>query len=83
MEDCASREAIRRRSVICNIKWHSATIDSSVRHGIMRETSSEFDVSNKEFTGEDRETYWKYIVDLKRLETGKKRHPRRRSKPMV
>jgi hypothetical protein len=33
----------------------------------MKEISSEFDVRRREFTGENRETYWKNIFDYKRL----------------
>jgi hypothetical protein len=43
------------------------TIDSGVLHGIMKEISPEFDVRRREFTGENRETYWKNIFDFKRL----------------
>lgn len=54
---------------ICGIKSDFVTINSSVLYWIMRKISLEFCVSNKEFTGESRETYWKNILDLKRLKT--------------
>jgi hypothetical protein len=56
-----------------NIKSHFVTIDSGVLYGIMRETSPEFDVSREEFSGENRETYWKDIFDYKRLKVSKQK----------
>jgi hypothetical protein len=40
-----------------NIKSHFVSIDSGVLYGIMREISPEFNVSRKEFSGENRETH--------------------------
>jgi len=37
----------------------------------MKELSPEFNVSREEFTGENRETYWKNIFDFKRLKMSK------------
>ena len=39
----------------------------------MKEIFPEFDVSNKEITGENRETYWVNIFDFKRLKTSKQK----------
>jgi len=46
-----------------NIKSHFVSIDSGVLYGIMREISPEFNVSRKEFSGGNRETYWKNTFD--------------------
>jgi hypothetical protein len=46
-----------------NIKSHFVTIDSGVFCSIMSEISPEFDVSRKEFSGGNRETYWKNTFD--------------------
>jgi hypothetical protein len=56
-----------------NIKSHFVTIDSAVFYGIMKEISLEFSVSREDFTGENRETYWKSIFDFKRLRVSKQR----------
>jgi len=51
---------------MCKIKSHFVTIDSGVLYGIMRDICPEFDVSREDFTGGNRETYWKNIFDFKR-----------------
>jgi len=56
---------------LCNIKSQFVTIDSAVLYRIMKELSPEFNVSREEFTGENRETYWKNIFDFKRLKMSK------------
>jgi len=56
---------------MCNIKSHFVSIDSGVLYGIMKEISPEFSVSREEFTGENRETYWKNNFNFKRLEASK------------
>jgi len=56
-----------------NIKPHFVTIDSRILHGIMRETSPEVNASRGEFSGENRETYWKNILDFKLLNTCKQK----------
>jgi len=58
---------------ICEDKSHFITIDSGVLFGIMKEICPEFDVSREEFTGEDRDTYWRDIFDFKRRKTSKKK----------
>jgi hypothetical protein len=58
---------------LCNIKSHFVAIDSSVLHGMIREICPEFDVSRKENSSENRETYWKNILDFKRLKTSKQK----------
>jgi hypothetical protein len=58
---------------VCNIKSHFVTIDSIVLYSIMMEISPEFNVSREEFTGENRETYWKSIFDFKRLKVSKQK----------
>jgi len=59
---------------LCNIKSHFVSIDSEIPYGIITEICPVFDVSNKEFTGENQETYWKKnIFDSKRLRTSKKK----------
>jgi hypothetical protein len=65
----------KRISVVpmCNITSHFVTIDSRILHGIMRKISPEFDVSREEFTGENRETYWKNIFNFKRLKVSKQK----------
>jgi hypothetical protein len=45
------------------------TIDSAALFDIMKEICPVFDVSNKEFTGEIRDTNWKNIFDFKSLKT--------------
>jgi len=57
---------------LCTVKSHSVTIDSRVLHGIMKKERFELDVSNKEFTGGNQETYWKSIFDFRRLKMSKK-----------
>jgi len=47
------------------------TIDSGVLYGIMKEISPEFSVNREEFSGENRETYWKNILGFKRLRVSK------------
>ena len=47
------------------------TIDSGVLHAIMKEISPDFSVSEEEFSGENRETYWKNIFGFKRLRVSK------------
>jgi len=49
------------------------TIDSGVLYGIMKEISSELNVSREEFSGENRETYWKNILNFKRLKVSAKK----------
>jgi len=56
---------------MCNIKSHFVTIDSRVLYGIMKEICPEFDVNREEFTGENRETYWKNIFSFKLLKVSK------------
>jgi hypothetical protein len=65
----------KRISVVpmCNITSHFVTIDSRILRGIMREISPEFNVSREEFTGENRETYWKNIFNFKRLKVSKQK----------
>jgi len=58
---------------MCNIKPHFVTIDSRILRGIMKEIGPEFDVTRIEFTGENRETYWKNIFDFKRLKVNKQK----------
>jgi hypothetical protein len=58
---------------VCNIKSHFVTIDSRILYSIMMEISPEFNVSREEFTGENRETYWKSIFDFKRLKVSKQK----------
>jgi hypothetical protein len=58
---------------MCNNKSHFVTIDSTVLHGIMKEICPEFDASMEEFSGENRETYWKNIFDFKRLKVSKQK----------
>jgi len=59
---------------LCNIKSHFVSIDSEIPYGIITEICPVFDVSNKEFTDENQETYWKKnIFDSKRLRTSKKK----------
>jgi len=59
---------------LCEIKSHFVTIDSRVLYGILKEISSGLDVRNKEFTGENRDTYWTHVFDGKRLNTSQKRY---------
>jgi hypothetical protein len=59
---------------LCEIKSHFVTIDSRVLYGILKEISSGLDVRNKEFTGENRDTYWTHVFDVKRLNTSQKRY---------
>ena len=59
---------------LCEIKSHFVTIDSRVFYGILKEISSGLDVRNKEFTGENRDTYWTHVFDVKRLNTSQKRY---------
>jgi hypothetical protein len=49
------------------------TIDFAAHDGIMREISSEFNVSREEFTGENRESFCRYIFDFKRRKMSKKK----------
>jgi hypothetical protein len=77
-EEWERREAVlmgKRFNVVpmCNIKLHFVSIDSRILYGIMKEISPEFDVRRTEFTGENRETYWKNIFDFKRLKVGKQK----------
>jgi len=58
---------------LCNIKSHFMTIDSRVLYGIMRVICPEFDVNREEFTGENRETYWKNIFSFKLLKASKQK----------
>jgi len=58
---------------VCNIKSHFVTVDSIVLYSIMMEISPELNVSREEFTGENRETYWKSIFDFKRLKVSKQK----------
>jgi len=58
---------------MCNIKSHFVTIESGVLYGIMKEISPEFNVSREDFTGENRETYWKNIFNFKRLRVSEQR----------
>jgi len=56
-----------------SINSHVVSISSRVLHGIMREICSEFSVSREEFTGENRETYWKNIFDSRRQKVSKQK----------
>jgi len=58
---------------LCNIKSDFVTIGSGVLYGIMKQISPEFSVSREDFTGENRETYWKSIFDFKRLRVSKQK----------
>jgi len=58
---------------LCNIKSHFVSIDFGVHNGIMRDINPEFDASREDFTGENRETYWKDILDFKRLKMSKQK----------
>jgi len=58
---------------LCTVKSDIVAIDSSVLHGIMKEISPEFDVRNFEFSGENRETYWKNMFDFERLKVSKQK----------
>jgi hypothetical protein len=58
---------------MCNIKSHFVSIDSRILHGIIREICPEFDIRETEFTGENRETYWKNIFNFKRLKVTKQK----------
>jgi len=58
---------------MCNIKSHFVSIDSGVLCGIMRQICPESNVSREEFSGENRETYWKNIFDFKRLKVSKQK----------
>jgi len=58
---------------LSNIKSHFVTIDSRILHGIMKEISPEFIVRKIEFTGQNRETYWKNVFHLKRLKVNKRK----------
>jgi len=58
---------------VCNIKSQFVIIDSRILYSIMMEISPEFNVSREEFTGENRETYWKSIFDFKRLKVSKQK----------
>jgi len=58
---------------MCNIKSHFVTVDSRILYGIMKEISPEFNVSSEEFSGENRETYWKSLFDFKRLKVSKQK----------
>jgi len=49
------------------------TIDSRVLYSITKEIRPEFDESNTEFPGENRETYWKNTFDFKRLKVSKQK----------
>jgi hypothetical protein len=77
-EECERRKAAlmgKRFDVVpmCKIKSHFVTIDSGVLYGIMRDISPEFSVSRENFTGENRETYWKNISNFKRLRVNKQK----------
>ena len=52
---------------LCNIKPHSVSIDSGVLYSIMKKISPEFDVSDKELTGENRELHWTNTFDFIRV----------------
>jgi len=77
------RQTDRRKAVLLekrfnvdplsNIKSYFVTIDSKILYGIMRKISPEFNVSREEFTGENRETYWKNIFNFKRLKVSKQK----------
>jgi len=58
---------------LCNIKSHFDTTDSRIAHGSIKEISPEFDVRRTEFTGGNRETYWKNIFNFKRLKVSKQK----------
>jgi hypothetical protein len=58
---------------MCNIKSHFVTIESRILYGIISEISPEFGVSKEEFSGENREKYWKNIFDFKRLKVSKQK----------
>jgi len=77
-EEWERRKAIlmgKRFNVVLmsNIKSHFVTIDSGVLHGIMQEISPEFNDSMDDFTGENRETYWKSNFQYKRLKVSKQK----------
>jgi hypothetical protein len=52
---------------MCNIKSLFVCMDSRILYGIMREISPVFNANKEEFSGENRETYWKNIFDFKHL----------------
>jgi len=58
---------------LCSIKSHYVIIDSRVLYGVMEEICPEFDGRKTEFTGENRETYWKNIFYFKRRKVSKQR----------
>jgi len=60
--------------LLCTIKSLFVTIDSRILYGIMKEICPNFDVSGEDFTGENRETYWKSIFDFKRLKVSKQKY---------
>jgi len=77
-EDWEGRKAVlmgKRFNLVpmCNIKSHFVTVDSRILYGIMKEISPEFNVSSEEFSGENRETYWKSLFDFKRLKVSKQK----------
>jgi len=49
------------------------TIDSRILYGIMREISPESNVNREEFSGENCETYWKNIFEIKRLKVSREK----------
>jgi hypothetical protein len=58
---------------LCNIKSYFVSIDFRNLHGIMKEISPELNVSREDFSGENRQTYWKSIFDFKRLKVSKQK----------
>jgi hypothetical protein len=57
---------------LCKFISHFVNIDPRVLYVFMNEISPELDVSNKEVTGEIRDTYWKNNFDFNRPKRGKK-----------
>jgi len=58
---------------LCNIKSHFVTVGPCVLYSKMKEIYPEFDLSSKEFTDENRETYWVNMFDFKHLKTSKQK----------
>jgi len=83
LSEGGNEEQERRRAVVMGtrfnvvlfskIKWRFVTIDSTSLFGITKEICPEFDVRVTEFTGENRETYWKNIFDFKCLKTSRQK----------
>jgi len=67
---------------LCKFISHFVNIDPRVLYVFMNEISPELDVSNKEVTGEIRDTYWKNNFDFNRPKRGKKMFSRGHSVTM-